>query len=143
MSNSSFIKNTFRNFSSAQPWSADLALLLLRIACAFMLLHGLGKYTDFSDGVADFPDPFHVGPVASKGLTVFAELFCTIFVVIGLFTRFALIPLIICMLVIIFIVHGDDPFGDKESAYIYLLIYLSVLLAGPGKYSIDRKLRRA
>jgi putative oxidoreductase len=143
MSNAPFIKNTFRNFSSAQPWSADLALLLLRIACAFMLLHGWGKYTDFSDGVADFPDPFHVGPVASKGLTVFAELFCTIFVVIGLFTRFALIPLIICMLVIIFIVHGDDPFGDKESAYIYLLMYLSVLLAGPGKYSIDRMLRRA
>ena len=142
MSNSSFIKNTFRNFSSAQPWSVDLALLLLRIACAFMLLHGWGKFTDFSDGVADWPDPFHVGPAASKGLTVFAELFCTIFVVIGLFTRFALIPLIICMLVIIFIVHSGDPFGDKESAYIYLLMYLSVLLAGPGKYSVDRMLRK-
>lgn len=142
MSNASFIKNIFRNFSSAQPWSADLALLLLRIACAFMLLHGWGKFIDFSDGVADWPDPFHVGPAASKGLTVFAELFCTIFVVIGLFTRFALIPLIICMLVIIFIVHSGDPFGDKESAFIYLLMYLSLLLAGPGKYSLDGMIRR-
>jgi putative oxidoreductase len=83
-----------------------------------------------------------VGPVASKALTVFAELFCTIFVLVGLFTRVALIPLIICMLVIIFIVHSGDPFGDKESAYIYLLMYLSLLLAGPGKYSLDRMMRK-
>jgi putative oxidoreductase len=130
MSNSSFIKNTFRNLLSSQSWSVDLALLLVRIACAFMILHGWGKFTDFSDGVADWPDPFHVGPVASKGLLV------------GLFTRFALIPLIICMLVIIFIVHSGDPFGDKESAYIYLLMYLSLLLAGPGKYSLDRMMRK-
>ena len=142
MSNSSFIKNTFRNLLSSQSWSVDLALLLVRIACAFMILHGWGKFTDFSDGVADWPDPFDVGPVASKGLTVFAELFCTIFVLVGLFTRFALIPLIICMLVIIFIVHSGDPFGDKESAYIYLLMYLSLLLAGPGKYSVDRLMRK-
>jgi putative oxidoreductase len=46
------------------------------------------------------------------------------------------------MLVIIFIVHSGDPFGDKESAYIYLLMYLSLLLAGPGKYSLDRMMRK-
>jgi putative oxidoreductase len=138
MSNSSFIKNTFRNLLSSQSWSVDLALLLVRIACAFMILHGWGKFTDFSDGVADWPDPFHVGPVASKALTVFAELFCSIFVVVGLFTRFALIPLIICMVVIVFVVHSGDPFGDKESGLIYLLMYLTLFLTGPGKYSLDR-----
>jgi putative oxidoreductase len=79
-----------------------------------------------------------VGPVASKGLTVFAELFCSIFVVVGLFTRFALIPLIICMVVIVFVVHSGDPFGDKESGLIYLLMYLTLFLTGPGKYSLDR-----
>jgi putative oxidoreductase len=142
MSNSSFINNTFRNLLSSQSWSVDLALLLLRIACAFMILHGWSKFIDFSDGVAEWPDPFHVGPVASKGLTVFAELFCTIFVVIGLFTRFALIPLIICMVVIVFVVHSGDPFGDKESGLIYLLMYLTLFLTGPGKYSLDRMLRK-
>lgn len=142
MSQPSYFSNIYRWLTSSQSWSLNWGLLLLRFACAFMLLHGWGKFTDFSDGVADFPDPFHVGPAASKGLTVFAELFCTIFVVIGLFTRFALIPLIICMLVIIFIVHSGDPFGDKESAFIYLLMYLSLLLAGPGKYSVDRMLRK-
>ncbi|MFN7538732.1 MAG: DoxX family protein [Bacteroidota bacterium] len=142
MSNSSFINNTFRNLLSSQSWSVDLALLLVRIACAFMILHGWGKFTDFSDGVADWPDPFHVGPVASKGLTVFAELFCAIFVVIGLFTRFALIPLIICMVVIVFVVHSGDPLGDKESGLIYLLMYLTLFLAGPGQYSVDRLMRK-
>ena len=142
MSNPSFFSNTFRNLSSSQSWSMDWGLLLLRLACAFMLLHGFGKITDFYDGASDWPDPFHVGPVVSKGLTVFAELFCTVFVVIGLFTRFALIPLIICMAVIVFIVHSGDPLDDKESALVYLLMYLSLLIAGPGKYSLDGMIRR-
>lgn len=142
MSNPSFLTNIFRNLSSSQSWSTDWGLLFIRLACAFMLLHGWGKLDDFYDGASEWPDPFHVGPVFSKGLTVFAELFCTIFVVIGLFTRFALIPLIICMLVIVLVVHNGDPLGDKESALIYLLMYLSLLVAGPGKYSLDRMLRK-
>jgi len=135
MSNTS--KRAFRNLISAQPWSLDIGILLLRLCCALMIVHGWGNFIDFSDGVADWPDPLHVSPVFSKGLTVFAELFCTILVVLGLFTRLALIPLIVCMLVIIFIMHAGEPFGEKELGVHYLLAYLTLLFTGPGRYSVD------
>jgi putative oxidoreductase len=41
------------------------------------------------------------------------------------------------MAVAAFIVHGGDPWGEKELAYIYLAGYLTLLLTGPGKFSVD------
>jgi putative oxidoreductase len=46
------------------------------------------------------------------------------------------------MVVIVFVVHSGDPFGDKESGLIYLLMYLTLFLTGPGKYSLDRMMRK-
>ena len=131
------MKNRLKQFLSTKAWFNDVALLLLRVACALMILHGWPKFTDFSEGSKDWPDPFHVGTTVSYALTVFAELFCSVFVVLGLFTRIALVPLIICLIVIVFDVHGGDPLEDKEHGLLYLLIYLSLFLTGPGKYSLD------
>lgn len=127
-------------FFSSSPWSMDTGLLLLRLCCLWMALHGWSKLVDFSDGSTDWPDPFHVGPVVSKGLTVFAELFCTILILIGLLTRAALIPLIICMTVIVFVVHAEDPFPDREHPMLYLMMYLTLLFTGPGKFSLDYRM---
>jgi putative oxidoreductase len=136
------IKLLLQNLLSAKAWSIDAGVLVLRISCALMLLHGWPKFTEFSEGSADWPDPFHIGATASYALTVFAELFCTIFLLIGLFTRLALIPLIILMLVIIFVIHGEDPFADREHALLYLLSYIALFFTGPGKYSVDNLVQK-
>jgi putative oxidoreductase len=126
-----------KSFLSSKALSIDAGLLILRLCCALMLLHGWPKFIDFKENSGDWPDPFHVGTTVSYALTVFAELFCSVFVVLGLFTRIALVPLIICLIVIVFNVHGGDPLEDKEHGLLYLLIYLSLFLTGPGKYSLD------
>jgi putative oxidoreductase len=131
------MKNRFLQLISTNAYSYDLGLFALRLACSLMLLHGWPKFTDFSEGIKDWPDPFHVGPTVSYALTVFAELFCSVFVVLGLFTRIALVPLIICLIVIVFNVHGGDPLEDKEHGLLYLLAYLSLFFTGPGRYSLD------
>lgn len=77
------------------------------------------------------------GREISLVLAVFAEFFCSILVILGFATRFALFPLIITMLVAIFIAHGDDPFHVKEHALLFLFPYLSLLILGAGKYSLD------
>ncbi|HAD34033.1 MAG TPA: DoxX family protein [Chitinophagaceae bacterium] len=123
---------------SLRSLGTDLGLLIIRLVCGLMAHHGWAKFDDFADGSGEWPDPFHVGPAVSKGLTVFAELFCTVLVVFGILTRPALIPLIICMLVIVFMVHGEDSFADREHPLMYLLLYLALFITGPGKYSIDR-----
>ena len=118
----------------------NLGLLILRIGVALLMLfgHGFEKLVNFGSIASGFPDPFGIGSTASLILAVFAEFFCSIAIAFGFMTRFSTIPLIITMLVAAFVIHGDDPWGKKELALMYLIPYLTILFSGPGKYSIDR-----
>ncbi|MGH2648054.1 MAG: hypothetical protein ACRDE8_10825, partial [Ginsengibacter sp.] len=51
-------------------------------------------------------------------------------------------PLIITMLVAVLLIHADDPFKIQEAALQYLLVYLVLLFAGSGKYSLDHLIHR-
>lgn len=122
----------------------NIMVLVLRISIAFfMIRHGLPKLEKLiAGGEIKFANPFGLGPAISLALVVFAEFFCSILIGIGLGTRLATIPLIITMLVAAFITHGGDPIGKKESALMYLLIYLVLLVVGSGKFSLDYLLTR-
>lgn len=91
-------------------------------------------------GEYSFGDPLGFGVEASLVLTVLAEFLCSILLILGVATRFALIPLMATMAVAWFIVHVDDPFGTQEKAAIYLLCFIVLMITGPGKYSADKKL---
>jgi putative oxidoreductase len=93
-------------------------------------------------GEIRFADPFGLGVTLSLFLVVFAEFFCSILIGFGIGTRLATLPLIITMFVAAFIAHGPDPFGKKELALLYLVIYIFLLVAGSGKYSVDYYLSR-
>ena len=95
----------------------------------------------FNGDPTKFADPFGIGTPASLGLTVFAEVLCAVLIVVGLFTRWAVIPLIVTMLVAIFVIHIDDPFKKMEMAILYLIPYVALYLMGPGKYSVDGMVR--
>ncbi|MEO6189055.1 MAG: DoxX family protein [Saprospiraceae bacterium] len=116
----------------------DLVLLLLRILCGGLLLtHGYMKMNKIIKGDLSFADPLGIGESISLFLTVFAEFICSILVVLGLFTRLACIPIIITMLVAIMIVHNAGTLSEKELAILYLIIFYSIYLSGPGKFSFD------
>jgi len=120
-----------------RPIAFDLSLLLVRLAGGLMLLHGIPKLLGFTERMDKFSDPLGVGSVTSLALCVFAEFFCTVFVVLGAFTRIMVLPLIINMSVIVFMVHGQDPLKERELAIFYLLTFITIFFAGPGKYSLD------
>ncbi len=117
----------------------SVGLLVLRLALGLFMagLHGWGKLTKVANGEMGFADPLGIGQAPSLVLATFAEFACSILLVLGLFTRLACIPLIVTMAVAAFIVHGGDPWGDKELAYIYLAGYIAILFTGPGKFSVD------
>ncbi|MDA0195364.1 MAG: DoxX family protein [Bacteroidetes bacterium] len=131
------IKKLFQTDVYHQYLSSWMLLLRVLIA-AFMLTHGFPKFLRlFGPEEINFGDPIGIGPIASFILVVFAEAFCSILIALGLGTRLATIPLIINLLVAGFIAHSADPFGRKELAFMYLLIYVTLLIIGAGKYSID------
>lgn len=121
--------------------STDLGILILRvIAGVSIITHGWPKFQNIINGDMQFGDPVGIGPEASLVLAAFAEFVCAVLVILGLATRFATIPIIITMIVAFFIVHAADDFGTKEMALLYLTMFLTIFLTGPGKYSVDRAL---
>lgn len=132
----SILKNLLKNPSYGK--NIDLSLLLLRVAAGgFMLSHGYGKMVKLFNGTFEFADPIGLGVELSLVLTVFSEVLCALFIVLGILPRFAAIPLIITMIVIVFVVHASDGFSKQELPLFYLISYLVILLLGAGKYSVQ------
>lgn len=120
-----------------RPIAFDFSMLLLRLSGGLLLLHGIPKLMGFTERMDKFGDPLGIGPAASLALCVFAEFFCTVFVVLGAFTRIMVIPVIINMTVIVFLVHGQEPLKDRELPIFFLFTFIAIFFAGPGKYSLD------
>jgi len=135
----SFLKNLFETRAMNIDW---VALILRIIGGGFMLTHGWPKFQKLLDGNLQFADPIGLGVGPSLFLTVFAEFFCGLLILLGLGTRLASIPSFITMFVAAFVVHGADPFKKKELALVYMLVYLALFLLGSGKFSIDNMIKK-
>ncbi|TDH25104.1 DoxX family protein [Segetibacter sp. 3557_3] len=133
-----------RLFNTApNPDLLNLWLFIFRIAIGvLMLIHGWPKFQTLMLGNIQFADPIGLGPGLTLGLVVFAEVLCSILIIIGFATRLAAIVLIINMAVAFFVVHGSDPLPKKELALLYLLIYITLLVTGSGKYGVDSQLSK-
>ena len=121
---------------SAGAFSA--AMLILRLGVSIlMMMHGYDKLIHFGELQHKFMNFLGIGSTMSLALVVFAEFFCSLFLILGLFTRLAAIPLIIATCVMVFKAHNGDVFGDGETAALYLTAYLVLLFVGPGRVSVD------
>jgi putative oxidoreductase len=117
----------------------SFATFVLRLAMGGLVIHhGYEKLIRFSAKASTFSDPFHIGSMPSLALVIFAEFFCGVFIVLGLFTRLACIPLIISMAVALFFSHNGQFFGAGEKAALFLGGFIALLLTGPGKISLDK-----
>ena len=119
-------------------FSFNSAMLVLRIALGVLMMsHGYDKLIHFNQFKAHFYDFMGLGTTTSLVLSIFAEFFCALFVMIGLFTRLVSFPLVIQMIVIVFKVHNMDFFNTAEKATLYLAGFFVLLLCGPGRVSVD------
>ena len=129
------------NFNTA-PGNYNIALLILRVWLGLSLFvdHGIEKL-NFNKMLLHFPDPLHIGAVTGLTFAFIADVICSVLIAIGLFTRISAL-LVVINLAVAFVFFHKLNFTDSSGqiAYIYLGAYLAILLAGPGKYSIDRLL---
>lgn len=137
---------------SIEPYNLSFGILLIRIIIGVvMAFYGYQKLMNFETMAASDFWAKEVSFLGMSGktplaLTVFAEFFCSLLLIIGLFTRLALVPLLICMGYIIAcvakfsVIYSGDNGTEVNNAFVYFIIYFAIYLTGPGNYSLDYKI---
>lgn len=124
------------------PRSTDFGLLVLRVSLglSMLLLHGKMKLMGFSALAPKFEGIYGLPGNVNLGLAVFAEVACSVLLVLGLLTRFAALLLTITMATAFFLKHGMALSGANsgELALLYLIGYVTLFFAGAGRISMDR-----
>lgn len=138
----------FGKLDLAGAWLAPLGLRLL-LAYEF-LESGLEKWRGenwFADIQDQFPFPFNlVPPEISWQIATWSELIAPALLVLGLGTRFASVYLVILTLVAWASVHAGHGYNVCDNGFklplIYLVMFIPLLLGGPGKLSLDHWIAR-
>lgn len=136
--------NALLNTLQKLEWLGPLAMRLF--FGYFWLETGWAKLQNLEGFGARFMEwgiPF---PAFSAGISAWTELLGGGLLMLGLFTRLTAVPMLINMavaiaLVVIKNVHGFDEFVELDE-FLYVLIFFWLLMAGPGKASLDHLLAR-
>ncbi len=119
----------------------DLGLFSLRVSVSGIMIveHGLPKLLNparFIEGLASkgFPAPDILGYMAISAETLFPLL-----VILGLYTRVSAFIAAGNMFVAAFLSHmimSGDPFSKWEKALLYMIVFLFITIAGPGRWTL-------
>lgn len=121
-------------------------LLVIRLYWGIQFAQaGWGKLTNLERVTGFFTELGIPFPELNAAMAGGIEFLGGILLVIGLFTRIAVIPMIFTMLVAYFTAHREELFkvfsdsGEFLSAapFSYLFAFLVILCFGPGKASVD------
>lgn len=116
----------------------NLGMFILRVVLGLLVAsHGYAKLIKFGTLKYKFMNFMHLGSTTSLSLVIFAELICSVFLILGLFTRIASVFIIITMIVVVFIASQGNIFAQGERGAIYLAAAIMILLCGPGRISVD------
>jgi putative oxidoreductase len=118
--------------------ATDLGLLFLRVGASVLLLivHGLPKIRHFSSEEEAIEDPFHLGKRLSMYFAVFAEVLCPVLVILGLATRLASLPVMVISAIAIVRVHPEWTPQQAQFAWMLLIMFGTLVIAGAGHYSL-------
>lgn len=132
--------------TSRFPTSIDRGLLLLRVALGTVfVMHGGQKLFVFGfEGVTGFMSSLGIPfPAASAVLVTAVELVGGLMLLAGAYTRAAAFLIAGNMAVAILTAHLANGYflpSGFEFALTLMLVSVSVMLAGPGAYSVDARL---
>ena len=136
--------NTLLRFADSLDWLAPLVVRLFFgyfwLETGWAKLHNLDAFTERFIG---WGIPF---PAFSATLSSLTDLIGGGLLMVGLLTRLTTIPMIINLvvaiaLVVIKNVGGFDDFVELDE-FVYILILFWLLMAGPGKVSVDTLINR-
>jgi len=118
-------------------------LIIIRVFVGILIaVYGLEAFNPekMKGNVAWLTDIHFPVPVFLAYLGKITELAGGILLVVGLCTRFVSIALVINMSVITIFMGNCKIFGDAQLPFLFLLLFLSFILYGGGKWSLDNLL---
>ena len=125
----------------------DLPPLIFRLMLAYGFYEpALQKFNNFDSIIKWFGSLGIPFPTLNAYMAVATELSGVVLLTLGLATRFISVPMIVVMIVAIKTVHLKHGFscGDNgfEVPFYYMLMLLSLIVSGAGKFSIDYLLKK-
>ncbi|MDE5838108.1 MAG: DoxX family protein [Paramuribaculum sp.] len=127
---------------------SNMARLFIRLFVGVMFMQFGIRHLVSYDSIADsFPTVFNWQSQTCLILMIIIELVCSLFIMVGFLTRLSVIPPIITMIAAEYYiinklvpqlsVWGLDATDPGYLPIMFIGIYLYILLAGPGKISLD------
>ena len=127
---------------------SNLARLFMRLFVGVMFMQfGIRQLMNYDIMRITFPSVFGIEPETSLIIMITVELVCSLFIMVGFLTRLSCIPPIITMIAAeYYIIHdllgnvsiaGIDSTDPGYLPIMFIGIYCFMLLAGPGKISLD------
>lgn len=127
---------------------SNMARLFMRLFVGVMFMQfGIRHLVNFSELSTDFPTVLGMSSITCLSLMIAIELICSLCIMVGFLTRLMTIPPILSMVAAeYYILHNLLPHASAygldstQPGYLPIMfigIYLFILLAGPGKISLD------
>lgn len=145
---SRFLKNLFL-YGTTYTYS-NLSRLFIRLFIGILFLRfGIEHIVKYDSLAMVFPEVWGMSAETSLSVMISIEIICSVLIMLGLLTRYACAPAILAMSVAIHRMLSFPPYANvsdladlsaMDPVYLPIMftgVFLYLLLAGPGKISLD------
>ncbi len=126
-----------RIYPDANYFHGSMLLFRLAVSLELIVVHGLKKVGVGVSTAELIPNPLHLPELLNQYFATGANLVAPLFIILGLFTRLAILPVLAVTLTGYFVLHLHDALLVKDVPFMYSIVFLLILVLGPGKYSVD------
>jgi putative oxidoreductase len=126
-----------RIYPTANYFHLTMFLFRVIVSLELIIVHGLKKVGIGVSEAELIPNPLHLPQHLNEYFAIGVNLIAPVFIIMGLLTRLAIIPVLAVILTDFFVLPWNDALLVNDVPFIYSAIFLLILILGPGKYSID------